>query len=206
MVGTDNLSWFSQHLNTLRTHEHSPKVNVSLYVTTAPAHDSAEERRGSVLITDIRQMHRVTTTPWGEASDSSPDSPTDNHESEKALERGVVTTTKSKGRKNTTSDPEKALTSPTHHQQRTPSDESLATTYSAAGSSTADEHRDVLKSGRPDTATLIREAVRSTPPNQRVLVAACGPDGLMRVVRDTTASLISGDGPGVELHCEQFGW
>lgn len=55
-------------------------------------------------------------------------------------------------------------------------------------------------------ATLIRGAVSSTPASERVLVAACGPDGLMTVVRDTTANLIRGDGPGVELHCEQFGW
>jgi hypothetical protein len=63
-----------------------------------------------------------------------------------------------------------------------------------------------VKAGRPDTASLIRDAVESTPRNQRVLVAACGPDELMRVVRDTTATLIVGDGPAVELHCEEFGW
>ena len=63
-----------------------------------------------------------------------------------------------------------------------------------------------VKAGRPDASSLIRGAVATTPRNQRVLVAACGPDGLMRVVRDTTAKLIVGDGPGVELHCEQFGW
>ncbi|KAK2615104.1 hypothetical protein N8I77_001880 [Diaporthe amygdali] len=205
----DNLSWFSQHLNTLRTHEHSPKINVSLYVTAAPrTHGVVEQRRGSVLITDLRQMHRVTTASSDEASDSSPASPTGHHElNEKALERGIVTTTTKNSGRSTTTDPEKALETHTH-QQRTPSDDSLATTYSVAGStaSAADVHRDVLKAGRPDTATLIRDAVRSTPAHQRVLVAACGPDGLMRVVRDTTASLISGDGPGVELHCEQFGW
>lgn len=152
-------------------------------------------------------MHRVTTTSSDEASNSSHSSPTIGHEmNEMALKQGVfTTTTMGKGHKTTSSDPEKARTSPTSHQRR-PSDESLATTYSASGSSTADDHRDVLKCGRPETATLIREAVRSTPTHQRVLVAACGPDGLMRVVRDTTASLISGDGPGVELHCEQFGW
>jgi hypothetical protein len=63
-----------------------------------------------------------------------------------------------------------------------------------------------VKSGRPDAASLIRDAVKTTPQNQRVLVAACGPDGLMQIVRDTTATLIVGDGPAVELHCEQFGW
>ena len=40
----------------------------------------------------------------------------------------------------------------------------------------------------------------------RVMVAACGPAALMRCVRDETARAIGGDGPAVELHCEQFGW
>lgn len=155
-------------------------------------------------------MHRASTTSSsGEASERSLTRPSGDHEmNEKALKQGIFTnnTTENQGRDATTADPEKAMGRPTHHQ-RTASDSSLATAYSSGGSSAAaDEHRDVLKSGRPDTATLIREAVRSTPQNQRVLVAACGPNGLMRVVRDTTASLISGDGPGLELHCEQFGW
>lgn len=202
----DNLTWFSQHLNTLRTHEHSPKVNVSLYVTAAPANDSAEQRRGSVLISDIRHMNRAaTTTSSGQASIRSLSKASDEHEMhEKALSQGIFTI-ENKDRDPTTADPEKTL-GLRNHRQRMPSDSSLATAYSAAGSSTADEHRDVLKPGRPDTASLIREAVQSTSQHQRVLVAACGPNGLMRVVRDTTASLISGDGPGVELHCEQFGW
>lgn len=159
-----------------------------------------------MLITDLRQLHRATTTSSGEASDSSPINPIGGHEmNEKAPGQEIFTTAKIRGHNHTARDPEKGPTGSANYQ-RTPSDSSLATSYSAAGSSTADDHRDVLKCGRPDTATLIREAVRSTPPHQRVLVAACGPDGLMRVVRDTTASLIRGDGPGVELHCEQFGW
>lgn len=59
---------------------------------------------------------------------------------------------------------------------------------------------------RPDVSRVIRDAVESTPKNQRVLVIGCGPDGLMAEVRNTTASLIRPSGPGVELHCEQFGW
>lgn len=66
--------------------------------------------------------------------------------------------------------------------------------------------RHAVSSGRPDTATVIFDTVGSTPADQRVLVAACGPPGLMRVVRNTTAKCIRGEGPGVELHCEQFGW
>jgi hypothetical protein len=60
--------------------------------------------------------------------------------------------------------------------------------------------------GRPDAAALIREAVSSTPAHERVLVAACGPSEMMKTVRDTAAKCIRPDGPGVELHCEQFGW
>lgn len=63
-----------------------------------------------------------------------------------------------------------------------------------------------VEQGRPDVATLIREAVKPLDKEKRVLIAACGPDGLMKVVRNTTASLISADGPALELHCEQFGW
>lgn len=80
------------------------------------------------------------------------------------------------------------------------------TRSSTSTNDTAYSHGHAIKPGRPDTVTLIREAVSSTPATGRVLVAACGPAGLMTTVRDVTASLIRGDGPGVELHCEQFGW
>ncbi|KAK7746353.1 hypothetical protein SLS53_002312 [Cytospora paraplurivora] len=160
----DNLEWFSKHLQTLRTHDHSPKVNVSLYTTRASGTtDSDTDSRGSVGSSE----HTI----------NSPSRPIHGHD-EKALEHGIVPAT---------------------------SEDSMATAYSLASAGSTQLHRDI-KAGRPDTAALIREAVSSTPSHQRVLVAACGPDGLMRVVRDTTASLIRGDGPGVELHCEQFGW
>ncbi|KAI2624866.1 ferric reductase NAD binding domain-containing protein [Hypoxylon sp. NC1633] len=60
--------------------------------------------------------------------------------------------------------------------------------------------------GRPDTETEIRNAVQSLGKDQRVLIAACGPNSLTRVVRDVAASYIRVDGPAVEVHCEQFGW
>ncbi len=66
--------------------------------------------------------------------------------------------------------------------------------------------RHSYSSGRPDAATVIQQAVSSTAPSQRVLVAACGPPALMTTVRDATAKCIRSDGPAVELHCEQFGW
>ncbi|KAI1372913.1 ferric reductase NAD binding domain-containing protein [Hypoxylon crocopeplum] len=60
--------------------------------------------------------------------------------------------------------------------------------------------------GRPDTETEIRNAVQSLGKDQRVLIAACGPDTLTTVVRNVAASYIRVDGPAVEVHCEQFGW
>ncbi|GFP56418.1 ferric/cupric reductase transmembrane component 1 [Trichoderma asperellum] len=63
-----------------------------------------------------------------------------------------------------------------------------------------------IKSGKPDISALIRTEIEETPVENRILVLGCGPDGLMTQVRNTTAACIRSDGPGVELHCEQFGW
>ncbi|UNI15677.1 hypothetical protein JDV02_002188 [Purpureocillium takamizusanense] len=59
---------------------------------------------------------------------------------------------------------------------------------------------------RPDVSALIRRAVDETPAHRRALVLGCGPPGLMKQVRNTTAGCIRSDGPSVELHCEKFGW
>lgn len=63
-----------------------------------------------------------------------------------------------------------------------------------------------IKRGKPDVPALIQTMIGETPVEERVLVLGCGPDGLMTQVRNTTAACIRSDGPGVELHCEQFGW
>lgn len=138
------------------------------------------------------------------------------------LERIISTTTTT-----TTTEPEKDAITTHHHHHRldilnSNSDNSLRADKDAekdparvarrarrnsASTDDSSRHRGhEVRAGRPDTATLIREVVSSTPASGRVLIAACGPDGLMKVVRNTTASLIRGEGPGVELHCEQFGW
>ncbi|KAI1116360.1 ferric reductase NAD binding domain-containing protein [Nemania sp. NC0429] len=63
-----------------------------------------------------------------------------------------------------------------------------------------------LTYGRPDIEATVRQAILSVDKDKKVLVAACGPTGLVDKVRNTTASCITVDGPSVELHCEQFGW
>lgn len=103
-------------------------------------------------------------------------------------------------------DPEKHAV---EHAERVAGDEDGgAASPASSTASTASNHSlaAFATPGRPDTAQVIRREVAATPREKRVLVAACGPKGLMRVVRNTTADCIKGDGPAVELHCEQFGW
>ncbi|KAJ2998694.1 hypothetical protein NUW58_g239 [Xylaria curta] len=59
---------------------------------------------------------------------------------------------------------------------------------------------------RPNLEDLVSEAILSLDKDKKILIAACGPDRLVSVVRNATASCIPVDGPSVELHCEQFGW
>lgn len=102
-------------------------------------------------------------------------------------------------------DPEKAAAD-VHHHHHHGKDHDGSTADDAGSDTSRSPLHHAVSSGRPDAASLVTDAVRTTPAGQRVLVAACGPPGLMRTVRDATARCISGDGPGVELHCEQFGW
>ena len=60
--------------------------------------------------------------------------------------------------------------------------------------------------GRPNVKALIRSIVDHAAPEERIAVAACGPNALMKDVRKVSAEVIRINGPSVELHCEQFGW
>lgn len=171
----DNLSWFTDHLRTLKTHPHSPKVNVSLYVTNATSSNTStvDSSDAEAHQSDSRAAINSEKRVFGSALSATTSNNTD---AEKALPVGQVV----QGVKT-----------------------SVSTDSLSSGST---HHGHDIRAGRPDVAALIRGAVSSTPASERVLVAGCGPDKLMTVVRNTTASLIRGDGPGVELHCEQFGW
>jgi ferredoxin-NADP reductase len=67
-------------------------------------------------------------------------------------------------------------------------------------------HNLAISFERPKVAGLVETAIITTASDRRVLVMACGPEGLMKQVRNTTAASIRKHGPSVELHCEQFGW
>ncbi|KAH8802841.1 ferric reductase NAD binding domain-containing protein [Xylogone sp. PMI_703] len=60
--------------------------------------------------------------------------------------------------------------------------------------------------GRPNIQSLIRNIVQQSTPQERIIVAACGPGSLTKTVREAAAECISASGPSIELHCEQFGW
>jgi hypothetical protein len=59
---------------------------------------------------------------------------------------------------------------------------------------------------RPDIETLIKNVVASAGDDERIAIAACGPDSLMWEVRRTATNAIKVKGPSIELYCEQFGW
>ncbi|KAM0557062.1 hypothetical protein ACHAPJ_005325 [Fusarium lateritium] len=61
-------------------------------------------------------------------------------------------------------------------------------------------------SGRPNVASLVKEAIENMSSDRRVLVMGCGPQTLMTTVRNVAADCTFDNGAGVELHLEQFGW
>lgn len=193
----ENLSWFREQLDMLKTHAHSPKVNVSLYVTRAATSDS-DLPNGSGNSDRAANSRSSSEAASSAGADSPPLSPATADPEKTAPRLPASWPTMASG--DLEKEMERAIETRIEHGGTAEKD---ATTTAAMSSHSYDYP---VKSGRPDVASLVRQAVAMTPQNQRVLVAACGPDGLMRVVRDTTAKLIIGDGPAVELHCEQFGW
>jgi ferredoxin-NADP reductase len=62
-----------------------------------------------------------------------------------------------------------------------------------------------IHQGRPDVATIITETVAGADKHDRVVVAVCGPGGMMQDARNSVAENIKVDGPSLELHSEHFG-
>ena len=62
-----------------------------------------------------------------------------------------------------------------------------------------------IEPGRPDFHAGISKVVEESTVDNRVLVAACGPGGLVDGVRDAVKRNTKKSGPSVELHVEAFG-
>lgn len=182
----ENLTWFQDQLTHLKTHAHSPRVHIDLYVTQSPSaltHPAPGATSGSSASTSS-------------LSESTPASPTDvDPEKNTTLQFTSTSSTQSRSALS-----EKELEAGVGVETRIEGKTGEVRVDGGGG----EQH--VVKAGRPDLEGMIRQAVMTTPGNQRVLVAACGPDGLMDLVRDATARLIRGEGAGVEVHCEGFGW
>jgi hypothetical protein len=59
--------------------------------------------------------------------------------------------------------------------------------------------------GRPNFYAVVSRVVDESTVDHRVLIAACGPGGLIDGVRDAVKRNTKKSGPGVELHVEAFG-
>ncbi|KAL8392433.1 hypothetical protein RB595_002577 [Gaeumannomyces hyphopodioides] len=204
----ETLTWYAEHLRMLHDHPNSPKCKISLYATRAT------ETSGSSS-DEAAERPRLRTSGVGMGngpSDRSPTSP----DLEKVLREALPAPAAAAG----DYDEKKAEVHETHSEARivddketgaaagagAATDPEAASQSGASASTSALPLRHAVTAGRPDASQVIRAAVAETPAHQRVLVAACGPDSLVKVVRDTTAECIRGDGPGIELHCEKFGW
>ncbi|KAI1002016.1 hypothetical protein K3495_g6187 [Podosphaera aphanis] len=64
----------------------------------------------------------------------------------------------------------------------------------------------ILFPGRPDMNAIISDNVEITLPEQRIAVAACGPDSMMLAVRKAVTENIRPHGPALELFSEHFSW
>ncbi|KAF2760648.1 hypothetical protein EJ05DRAFT_509154 [Pseudovirgaria hyperparasitica] len=64
-----------------------------------------------------------------------------------------------------------------------------------------------VRYGRPDIDALVKRAVGEMSAGQRVIVASCGPQGLMRDVKEATRGVMrSESGVSVQLYEEAFEW
>ncbi|KAI1390039.1 ferric reductase NAD binding domain-containing protein [Hypoxylon trugodes] len=171
--GHENISWFTHHLDNLRSHFHAPKIALKVHVTRlTPASTTA---RGGSL-----ERHSDSSESSSHIEPSS---------LEKSEESGISGPSSSAATRYESDGDEKNAT-------RQGDTSSVATSMTDLP----------IIHGRPDTESEIKAAVRSLGKNQRVLIAACGPDSLTKVVRNVAASCISVDGPAIEVHIEQFGW
>ncbi|KAL8363529.1 hypothetical protein RB601_009343 [Gaeumannomyces tritici] len=200
----ETLTWYAEHLRTLHDHPNSPKCKISLFATRATQTSSSSSDEAA-------ETPRLRTSGIDNSStERSPASP----DLEKVLREALPAPADDY-------DEKKVEVHETHSEARiVDDDKETGTTAAAAGTdmeaasqsgasastAAALPLRHAVTAGRPDASQVIRAAVAETPAHQRVLVAVCGPGSLVKVVRDTTAACIRGDGPGIELHCEKFGW
>lgn len=78
--------------------------------------------------------------------------------------------------------------------------------HSPTSSSSEPSQNHAVVLGRPDIGAAVRTIVNGSAEDERTIVAACGPDGMMSDVRAVVGELVVGSGRSVTLHYEKFGW
>lgn len=76
----------------------------------------------------------------------------------------------------------------------------------ASGVNTQDRRVWKVQPGRPDIAKIIDNAVAEADLKDRLVVAACGPEGLMKTTRQMVSKNTKPEGPSIELQCEEYSW
>lgn len=184
--GRENLSWFTEHLRLLKSHSHAPNVSVSLHVTRHP-HSAFPESDES---------DSTTSVPAFQFSEKAPEC--------RSIDLAVPTSSlSSQTEASAPIDEDKELGLPLDRMV-TGSSEEEGRGRRGDGDSQHEGHP--LRNGRPDVGAIIEAAIASLSAEKRLLVTACGPEELMRVVRATASRGIKRQGPGVSVHCETFGW
>ncbi|KAL7623309.1 hypothetical protein AAE478_006990 [Parahypoxylon ruwenzoriense] len=173
----DNLTWFTQHLNNLRHHAYAPKIALKVHITKLESTTSSINQDDTERRSGSETLGVISPVIVLEEKIPDPEYPT-------------LSTSASSAATRYDSDRE---------------ERDLARHLDIPSTTSSVIDLPIIR-GRPDTETEIKNAVHSLSKNQRVLIAACGPDSLTTVVRNVAASCISIDGPAVEVHCEQFGW
>ncbi|KAI1416244.1 ferric reductase NAD binding domain-containing protein [Hypoxylon sp. FL1857] len=174
----ENLTWFTQHLDNLRNHMHAPRIALKVHITRLSQ----------------SPLNRDSSLERPSASDSSTTDlgPT-------ALEKGADYIAVS-------GPASSAATRYESEREGEGEREKYNTQHLGIPSASSSTTELPVIIGRPDTEAEIKAAVQALGKDQRVLIAACGPDRLTNTVRNVAATCISADGPAVEVHCEQFGW
>ncbi|KFX87358.1 hypothetical protein V490_08310 [Pseudogymnoascus sp. VKM F-3557] len=122
-------------------------------------------------------------------------------------EKGSPITTEESSRTSlaiiTPGDPEKAIELEQTTKTEKPADPEKAMDYAVAEVPGGDIR---TLPGRPSIVALMEGLVDNGAPTKRVIVGACGPEGLLETVNDTASRCIRPDGPSFTLHTEGFGW
>lgn len=63
-----------------------------------------------------------------------------------------------------------------------------------------------LRDGRPNISALISAVTKGAAQHERVVVGACGPEGMVKDARNAVAARVNVSGPSFDLHIESYGW